>query len=138
MPRYIASIDSLQEMMSHMKSHQEVNDLEATPRERIHLAVEEIVVNIIKYAYPEQSGWIDIEISSRNTFLGKEILIMIQDHGIPFNPVTHPLTLDYDNPQWTLEREGGFGIFLVRKVMHKIDYHRHQDHNILTLIYLIK
>lgn len=138
MPRFQAHIDYLNEIISHMKGHDEVRQLESTSQERIHLAVEEIVVNIIKYAYPETKGWIDIEITSRSTFLGKEILIMIQDNGIPFNPVTHPLTLDYENPKWTLEREGGFGIFLVRKVMHKIDYHRHDNHNILTLIYLIK
>lgn len=95
----------------------------------VRLACEEIVVNILHYAYAEPSeGYVGIDIFSDR----KELRIGIRDGGRPFNP------LEREQPDTTLgadEREiGGLGIFLVRQVMDKVCYVREDGENRLLLI----
>jgi anti-sigma regulatory factor (Ser/Thr protein kinase) len=94
---------------------------------RLELAIEEILVNIIHYAYPESTG--DIELR----FNGDEngTIIEIKDRGVPFNP------LDLPEPDLHASIEerpiGGLGIYFARKIADEMEY-RHEDGcNILRL-----
>ena len=50
----------------------------------LHLALEELVVNIVDYAYPDGGNdYLDVEIM-RN---GDVITLRFRDGGIPFNPL---------------------------------------------------
>ncbi len=96
--------------------------------ERWVLAVEEVTINIVKYAYRDgPAGTIIAEIIPLDDWLTVRII----DTGRSFNPL--------DNPGPKLdasleEREiGGLGIFLARKVMDRIHYEREDGKNILTL-----
>ena len=94
----------------------------------IRLALEEAVVNVIDYAYPEgKEGDILIQADSNN----KEIRIKLIDSGIPFDPTT---VLEADT---TLDAEnrpiGGLGILLARKLTDTISYSRRSGQNVLTL-----
>lgn len=95
----------------------------------VRLACEEIIVNIIHYAYADAAdGYIGIDISSS----GEELRIEIRDGGIAFNP------LEKEPPDISLtaeEREiGGLGIFLVRRMMDKVCYTRKEGENRLLMI----
>ena len=97
---------------------------------KIRLACEELIINVINYAYPDKEGDIEIKCSAGSEDGG--FLIKIIDWGAPFNPLskTEP---NINAP--AEEREiGGLGIFLVRKVMDKVDYVRKGNSNILTLM----
>ncbi|HEY3370440.1 MAG TPA: ATP-binding protein [Prolixibacteraceae bacterium] len=94
----------------------------------INLAIEEALINIISYAFPE-NGTHEIKLS---VTLGNNLLeIKITDNGIPFNPLSH------QQPDITLSAEerpvGGLGIFLISQIMDKMHYTRQKNQNILTL-----
>jgi anti-sigma regulatory factor (Ser/Thr protein kinase) len=94
---------------------------------RLELAMEEILVNIIHYAYPESSG--DIALS----FSGNEdgTVIEVRDRGVPFNP----LDLPDPNLQASVEDRpiGGLGIYFARKIADNMEYLREEDCNVLRL-----
>ena len=110
---------------------------------QITLAVEEIFVNIARYAYgqnawatdppqSEQSDPATNTLTVRVAAAGDEIIIEYEDSGTPFNP------LEINDPDTTLnieEREvGGLGIFMVKKLMDAIKYRYEDNKNILLLI----
>jgi anti-sigma regulatory factor (Ser/Thr protein kinase) len=96
--------------------------------ERWVLAVEEVTINIVKYAYRDgPQGTIAVEISPSAV----ELAVQIADTGRAFNPLT---TAEPRLDAPLEEREiGGLGIYLARKVMDRIDYERRDEKNILTL-----
>ena len=95
----------------------------------IELASEEALVNIINYAYPETSGDIEVKCFRDPTGI---FVIDIEDTGIAFNLTS---LKDPDVSAGISEREiGGLGVFLIRKLMDEIHYHRENERNILRLI----
>jgi len=93
---------------------------------QIDLAVEEIFVNIVNYAYQPASGSVCIGIA-----VGEEAVIRIEDTGEPYNPLERS-DPDLDKP--LMERDiGGLGIFLVKKMMDKVDYIRIDNKNVLVM-----
>lgn len=123
-----ARMDSLHAFMelaavcagNHGFSPGRINDIE--------LAIEEILVNIISYAYPGGEGHIEVTCrpDDRN-----RLVFEIADSGAPFN------MLAYDDPDRTAKIEerriGGLGIFLVKQLMDEVHYRRENDRNILTI-----
>ncbi len=100
---------------------------------KINLAVEEAVVNVMSYAYPEGTvGDILVQVEADN----ERIKIIITDSGVPFDPTS------YAPADTTLSVEerpiGGLGIHLVRHYMDSINYERVDDQNVLTIIKRLK
>ena len=95
---------------------------------QINLAIEEAVVNVMKYAYPPQvHGDITIEAQSNDLRLKFTII----DSGVPFDPTVQA---EVDTTLAAEERPiGGLGIHLVRKIMDSINYERVDKLNVLTL-----
>lgn len=103
----------------------------------IELVMEEIIVNIVNYAYidsnrPAQENIIDVQISVGQSDPCKYLfLIQIKDQGIAFNP------LEKRDPNTSVsleEREiGGLGIFFVKQLAQKVEYRREDDKNIIIL-----
>lgn len=120
---------------------------ECTLKEKLtfRLACEEIIMNVIFYAYPENvEGFIDVDVqkaplpvpaalseASAVTASTARITIRFTDGGIPFNP------LEREKPDtqmaWKLRDIGGLGIFLVIKKMDDVRYAYADNHNILTI-----
>jgi serine/threonine-protein kinase RsbW len=98
---------------------------------RIRLACEEILVNIIQYAYPEATGDMEIEVQPANNPAG--LCVTISDSGVPFNPISQvpPDTLSLPLHQRPV---GGLGIHLVTTIMDRMQYARRDGKNILDLI----
>ena len=96
---------------------------------QIDVAVEELFVNIAKYAYAPETGNAVIGIRIEEDPLVAEITF--SDSGIPYNP------LEREDPDITLsaeEREiGGLGILIVKKSMDDISYHYRNGQNIVTI-----
>ena len=106
----------------------ESHDLDPMTSMEMNLALEEAVVNVMTYAYPEGTkGYVDISAQSDNDSL----TFVISDSGKPFDPTTRE---EVDTSLPAEQREiGGLGIFLVRKMMDDIKYEYKDGHNILTL-----
>lgn len=96
---------------------------------QVQLAVEEAVVNVMNYAYPDgKSGFVTIKAMSD----GHELRLVVIDSGIAFDPTGK------EKADVTLSVEdrpiGGLGIFLVRELMDSINYERVDGRNILTMM----
>lgn len=96
----------------------------------IQLATDEAASNIIEHAYEGVTDGV-VEISCG--MKGKELQIVLVDHGEPFDPSEVPLP---DLKADLAERKiGGLGIFLMRKLMDEVHYHSNPDKsNVLTMI----
>jgi serine/threonine-protein kinase RsbW len=94
----------------------------------LNLALEEILINIISYAYTDNR---EHEIKVRLSARPGEVKAEVEDDGQPFNPLEAPEP-DMNRP---LEERtiGGLGIFLVRKLMDGVEYQRQADRNLLTI-----
>ena len=95
----------------------------------INLALEEIVSNVMLYAYPGTHGQVIVEYIKVND---ERILFTISDTGIAFDPTKKE---EVDTTLSAEERPiGGLGIHLVRQLMDEVRYERIDDKNVLTLI----
>ena len=92
------------------------------------VAVEEAVVNVMKYAYPPgQQRDVTIEAASNDVRLKFTII----DCGQPFDPTVQP---EVDTTLTAKERKiGGLGIHIIRQNMDSINYERIDNLNVLTL-----
>ena len=95
---------------------------------QVKVAVEEAVVNVMKYAYPTgQRGDVTIEAASNDVRLKFTII----DSGKPFDPTVQA---EVDTTLSATERNiGGLGIHIMRQNMDSINYERMDNLNVLTL-----
>ncbi len=99
---------------------------------KLDLVLEEIVVNVARYAYPPgepgtaEVGW-SVEAPGR-------LVVQVCDRGIAYNP------LEGEPPGFEGELEdrpvGGLGIFLVKNLADSVTYTRSGGCNILTFGFL--
>ena len=97
---------------------------------QLNLVLEEAVVNVMQYAYPE---------GGEHTFTldaDKEadiVTFVLKDNGKPFNPLTQAPDVDI-NLSAEKRKIGGLGIFLVQQMMDEVDYKRtSKGENVLVM-----
>ena len=94
----------------------------------LNLALEEVVSNVILYAYPREMGekiTIMAHCDSHN------LVFTITDKGKEFDPTKveeADITLSAENREI-----GGLGIYIVKNIMNEVTYQRLDGKNILTL-----
>ena len=94
----------------------------------LNLALEEAVVNVINYAYPEGTVG-DVIIDAAVT--ESAITFTIIDNGKPFDPTA---SAEVDINAGVEDRPvGGLGIHLVRQIMDEVRYERRGEKNVLIL-----
>lgn len=102
--------------------------LDSSAIQSLVLAMEEAVVNVLMYAYPEKTvGIVDVQA----TLYPDSIEFTVTDTGKPFDPTAAPPA---DISLGLEERPvGGLGIHLVRTIMDSVRYSREGGRNILKL-----
>ena len=83
---------------------------------KLELGIEEMLVNIINYAY-DGTGFVWIQTAREGDFFRMDFV----DYGKPFDPLEKDMRHPDDVPIEERE-EGGFGIFLVREFFDKMQY----------------
>ena len=124
-----ASTENLQTVMDFVDARLDAVDCPMKSKMQLDVAVEEIYINIARYAYAPQIGraTVRVEVS------GEPVTVSITfiDRGVPYDP------LKKEDPDVTLsanERQiGGLGIFMTKKMMDDISYEYKNGQNILTL-----
>ena len=119
-------IERVCEEIKNFCREQEIND---GKYHDIVLIVDEVISNVINYAYPDQQ---EHEFSLEMMKHNERVYIRIIDGGIPFDPLTKN---DPDTLSDLEERQvGGLGIFLVRQLSDYVEYSRVDDKNHLSII----
>ena len=94
----------------------------------LNLALEEVVSNVILYAYPHEMGE-KITIMAQSD--SHNLVFTITDKGKEFDPT------QVEEADITLSAEdreiGGLGIYIVKNIMNEVTYQRLDGKNILTL-----
>ena len=94
------------------------------------VAIEEVFVNVARYAYGDGEG--DVELGIGFDRESRTVTFRMTDEGVPFDPLKKPdpdITLPVD------EREiGGLGIFITKKTMDSVAYVYENGKNILTMM----
>lgn len=98
-------------------------------QKRLELCAEEILANIIEYAYPSTGG--SIFISVKYSEKQHQLHLIFADNGIPYNP----LNQTDKKIITTLENQpvGGLGIFLYTTIMDGAKYEYQNGMNQLTV-----
>ncbi|MFW6324258.1 MAG: ATP-binding protein [Desulfovibrionales bacterium] len=121
-----ATEGSVAQFQEHAVS--QASSLDPGTRQKVELVLEEVLINVISYAYPpECPGWIELLCLHEPA----RFSVIITDSGKPFDPLeTEPPDLSLD----VEEREiGGLGIHLVRQMTDHAEYARKDEKNVITL-----
>lgn len=124
----LAEMQNLPKIMEWIRVHLRYTPFSSFEAMKIEIALEEVVVNIMQYAYLEERGNIEINF----TYSFKEIVISIIDQGIPFNPIKNIPTNKVDLPLEE-QQEGGLGLIFINKIMDEMHYERKHLYNVLIL-----
>ncbi|MCA1944345.1 MAG: ATP-binding protein [Desulfovibrio sp.] len=130
-----ASLDSIEEFKAFLKSEAVAGGVPELEMGRVTLALEEVLTSIVYHAYPKADGRINPRHTIQLACKAKDgqLLMRIVDKGKPFNALA-----DAGSGLDLLGGGGGMGIYLVRKIMDKVQYERIGDFNVLRLLYTSK
>ena len=106
----------------------ESNNLPSEISYAVNLAIEELLVNTITYAYDDESSH-RIEVLVR--LESKTLFVIVVDDGIAFDPTKSAAPegiISIDEPDI-----GGLGILLINRMMDSVEYQRRADCNIIIL-----
>lgn len=126
-------IDALEEnlpMVSEfVESSLEAAECPLKTRMQISLAVEEIYINVAKYAYAPGTGTVKVIAELSDDMSSASITFI--DNGIRYDPLAK------DDPDVTLSAEeraiGGLGIFMTKKIMDDLSYRYDNGQNIFKM-----
>ena len=122
-----AEVAKLPEVMTFLDTWLEEAACPLKAQMQLDVAIDELFTNVASYAYPGGTG----EVTVRFACEDRLVSVTFFDRGIPFNPLDRP------DPDVTLpaseRKQGGLGIFLVRKTMDAVQYRYESGQNILTI-----
>ena len=125
-----AKVEALSDVLGFVDQTLESCECPMKIQTAICVAIEEVFVNVARYAYGDGQG--DMTLGIGFDAESREIIFRMTDKGTPFDPLKKP------DPDITLpaeEREiGGLGIFITKKTMDTVTYAYENGKNILTMI----
>ena len=127
---YKAKTESLSDVLGFVDLMLEKYECSMKLQTAICVAIEEVFVNVARYAYKDGEG--DVEFAIGFDRESRTVTFRMTDGGVPFDPLQKPdpdITLPAD------EREiGGLGIFITKKTMDSVEYAYENGKNILTMM----
>ncbi len=122
-------LGELARLAAEIEAFGERAEMEMADIARLQLALDEIVTNIINYAYPDGGRH---QIDLRAAIENGVVEVRVEDQGQPFDPLRHapPADLDGEIDERSI---GGLGVHLVREVMDEVEYVRIGPRNRLIL-----
>ncbi|MBR4981326.1 MAG: ATP-binding protein [Lachnospiraceae bacterium] len=124
-----ATLDNLEVVQNFVSEELENQGCSMKVMMQIEIAVEEIYVNIVHYAYNPEIGKATIRCEVTDDPM--QVIIQFLDSGVPFDPLAKEdadITLSAEDRQI-----GGLGIFMVKKSMDEVSYEYKEGKNVLTI-----
>jgi serine/threonine-protein kinase RsbW len=123
-----SDLGELETLCQHLNRFGEITGLSEACITDMNICLDEMFTNIVSYGFKDD---LEHAIIFTINLDNLEVTLIIEDDGIPFNPLekkepeTHPDLIDV--------RIGGLGIHIVRKLMDAISYKRECNKNKLTM-----
>lgn len=121
-------LSELERVGEVVESFGEAHSLPDKVVQAVALCIDEVVTNVISYAYDDQA---DHQITLRLSLRSGEVAAEVEDDGKPFNPLEAP------PPDLTRSLEdrpiGGLGVHFLRTLMDGVEYRREQGKNLLVM-----
>lgn len=124
-----AKTDVLADVLGFVEDMLESFDCSMKAQLALTVAIEEVFVNVARYAYGEGEG--DVTLSIDFDEGSRTATFCMTDCGVPFDPLQKP------DPDITLSAEardiGGLDIFITKKTMDTVTYAYENGKNKLTM-----
>ena len=124
-----AAEENLDEVLRFVEDALENTGCSLEDQRQIAIAVEEVFINIVSYAYKQGRGDTTLRLDVSQD--PAEVTITFIDHGVPFDPLAK------EDPDINLpakqRKVGGLGIFVVKNLMDDVFYEYRNGQNILTM-----
>ena len=124
-----AAEENLDEVLRFVEDALENTGCSLEDQRQIAIAVEEVFINIVSYAYKPGRGDTTLRLDVSQD--PAEVTITFIDHGAPFDPLAK------EDPDINLpakqRKVGGLGIFVVKNLMDDVFYEYRDGQNILTM-----
>ncbi len=127
---YVATIDNVTRAIDFIDAELDKRMCPLKIQHQIDIALEELLVNICRYAYAGQDKSGEMRVSYVYMGNPSSIIVELADQGVPFDPLKRE---DPVKPTSIGETGiGGLGIFMVKKSMDDITYAYHEGSNVLV------
>ena len=125
-----AAPEQIDAVMNFVNRQLDVLSCPEETRVDLDVAVDELLSNIIRYAYGSETGTVTVCVETQEE--PKAVILTFLDQGAPFDPLAE------ERPDTTSlparERPmGGLGLYLVRSLVDEITYARRDGQNVLTV-----
>lgn len=127
-----AVIEALPELLEWVHVQIQPSKLPVKAARKLELALEEAIVNVIEYAYPEESGQIAIKAI---LYPEQKFEFIIEDRGVPFNPLNEVKISQSAEKEIAI---GGLGITFLKTFVDQVHYERIADVNVLKVTKSLK
>lgn len=122
-----AKLSELPEILAWIAGCVTAHGYSASRVSEVEVAAEEVLVNIMHYAYPDGNGTIEVTSSGNPP---EDLILEFADTGRPFDVHSVP------DPDLAVALEdksiGGLGVFLMKRLINRIEYRRQDETNRLT------
>jgi anti-sigma regulatory factor (Ser/Thr protein kinase) len=125
--RLPAEHGNLPALIGHCQSHARTAGMAEARLVKVQLVVEELAVNVVSYAYPGGSGFMEARCGREPD---GDWFVEIRDSGVPFNPLQ--AEEPYLGGDMGKRRVGGLGVFLSQQMADELRYRREGDENVVT------
>lgn len=117
---FARSNDSLTAIYEFAEGVLAANEVDEAARFSVHLALEELFVNMVKYN-PEAESDIDLDVSVTKNTATNKVTVTLTEYGVAEFDVTVPKKVDIDAP---LEERtpGGLGVYLIQNLADSLEY----------------
>jgi anti-sigma regulatory factor (Ser/Thr protein kinase) len=135
--RIPAGVERLEEARAFVEAQAARAGVDPSVLSKVDLVIEELLVNVGSYAYPDGEGLLELVCEARDLEGGcGEFCIMVRDWGVEFDPLSKldPAT-DSDIESRPI---GGLGIFLVKQIADSCAYERRGDMNEFKACFVIR
>ena len=122
------SLENIAEITDSFDKFCEEHNISATVNQKVDLAIDDLVNNIISYGYHDKDVH-TIDIAFKR--MENELIILIEDDAKPFNP----FDAEVDSTHLSIDERdiGGLGIHLVKSLMQSCQYQRKANKNVVAL-----